>query len=313
MKNLAIYFSEPGPMDYPFNVGYPNYWKIYQDIIRDVEKNNIGVYIVRGLKSYEGEGIFSHGWQVKNGELITINEKIRVDLIFHRGSQETVLATSDCPVINHPDLERFTDDKIKVANFFSDISPKTKAINSYKEFQEIIHEWKVDLEEKIVIKKNFLYGGHGVHILPLQEVVESLYEDWQDILVQEFIDSSVGISGIVEGLHDIRITSINGEPVFTYVRIPASGSFLANLAQGGKVITVSLDMLPSSLLEKVSLINTQLAQYKPSIIAADFVNSKHGFKLVEINSRPGVRDPDFSLEDKKVHDKTVQMLVDALA
>lgn len=313
MKKLAIYFSEPGPMDYPFNVTYPHYWKIYQDIIRDIEKNNISVYIVRGLESYKGGGIFSHGWQVKNGELITINEKIKADLIFHRGSQETILATHDCPVINHPDLERFTDDKIKVANFFSDISPKTKAINSYKEFKEIINEWRVSPEEKIVIKKNFLYGGHGINILPLQEVRDSLYEDWQGILVQEFIDSSAGIPGIVEGLHDIRITSINGEPVFTYVRTPASGSFLANLAQGGKVVKVSLDMLPPSLLEKVSFINKQLAQYKPSIIAADFVNSKHGFRLIEINSRPGVRDPDFSPEDKKVHDKTVQMLVDALA
>lgn len=318
MKKLAIYFSDAEPMGDPFdltydNLAYKSYWEIYQRIIRDLENYNIDVFIVRGLGSYLGRGIFSHGWQVREGKLLEINNHIKVDLIFHRGSEDTIPVTYDCPIINHPNLERFTGDKIRVADFFSHISPKTKAINVYEEFVQVIKLWGLVGNDFIVLKKNFLYGGHGIHILPVKDVHESLYKNWKDVLVQEFIDSSVGIPGIIDGLHDIRVISINGEPVFTYVRVPAKGSFLANLSQGGTYIPLTLDRLPEVLIKLVKEINRRLEQYRPSILAADFFNSKDGFKLIELNSRPGVHDPDFSPEDKVFHDKMVQMLVGALS
>ena len=309
-KKIAIYFSDPEPMGDPFNLTYP-YWEIYQQIVRDIEANNIEVYIVRA--SYLGNGVFSDGWTIQNRTLVPVGRPIKVDLIWHRGSQLTIPLTYDCPIINQPDLERFCGDKVQVAKIFSDISPKTKGINSYKEFTETVSEWNFDLESKIVLKKNFLYGGQGVNILPIKDVNESLYENWQDVLVQEFIDSSVGIDGIVEGLHDIRVVTINGEPVYTFVRIPKPGSFLANVSQGGTELPLSLDKLPSNLLELVTKINKRLENYKPSILAADFFNSKDGFKLVELNSRPGVSNPALSPQDKKFNDRIVQLLVEEVS
>ena len=311
-KKLAIYFSDPEPMGDPFNSSYP-YWEIYQGIIRDVEKHGIDVYVVRGVGAYLGNGTFSHGWQIRNETLVSVDEPVTVDLIFHRGSQATIPATYDCPIINHPDLERLIGDKIKVAELFPELSPKTRAINSYQEFVETIKEWGFDPEEKIVLKKNFLYGGQGVYIRPVKDMPESLYESWDNILMQEFVDSSVGIPGIVEGLHDIRITTINGEPIYTFVRVPAQGSLLANVAQGGTEIPLTLDKLPQDLLDKVAIINKKLAQYRPSILAADFFNSKDGFKLIELNARPGVSNPKLSVQDKNFNDKIVEMLVKALS
>ena len=93
-----------------------------------------------------------------------------------------------------------------------------------------------------------------IYIL-LKDITKSLYESWDNILLQEFIDSSIRIPGIVEGLHDIRVTTINGEPVYTFVRIPKEGSFLANVAQGGKEMPLTLDKLPNDLLKLVEKIN----------------------------------------------------------
>ena len=310
-KKLAIYFSDPEPMGYPFNTSVYPYWQIYQGLIKNVEEQNIAVYIVRG-NSYMGKGIFSHGWYLENGKLEPVNEEIAADLIFNRDDKNTIPEIYDCKIINHPDLDRICVDKVETAKLFPNFSPKTKAINSYQEFLQTIEEWNYNKQEKIVVKKNFLSGGRGIYIRPVEEIAESLYENWQDILMQEFVDNSVGIPGIVEGLHDIRIVTINGEPVFTLVRVPAAGSFLANVSQGGSEIVVSLKSLPAELLEMVAQINKRLAQYRPSIFASDFVNSKNGFKLVELNSRPAVCLPSISADAKNYMDKMAEMLIKAV-
>lgn len=309
-KKLAIYFSDPEPMGYPFNTHYP-YWGIYQGIIKDVEKYGIEVYIVRG-NSYLGKGIFSHGWQVRDGGVVAVDQPIMVDLIFNRDDKNTIPAIYDCLIINHPDLDRICVDKVETAELFPDLSPKTKAINSYKEFLQTVSEWSLNTEDKIVLKKNFLTEGRGVYILPVKDLTESLYENWKNILVQEFIDSSIGIPDIIEGVHDIRVTTINGEPVYAYVRVPPPGSFIANVARGGTMIPVAIDKLPANLLELIEKINNKFIQYRPNIFASDFFNSKNGFKLIEMNSRPAVLDPTAALEHKVYDDKIVQMLVSTL-
>ncbi len=311
MKKLAIYFSDPEPMGYPFNSKYP-YWEIYQGIIKDIEAQGHSVYVVRG-NSYLGKGVFSHGWRVVGGVMVPVAEPITVDLIFNRDDKNTIPAIYDCPIINHPDLDRLCVDKVETAKFFPELSPKTKAINSYQEYLDAIKEWGFGPEEKIVLKKNFLSGGRGIYIRPIKEVAESLYDDWKDILVQEFVDNSIGIPEIIEGLHDIRVVTINGEPVYTFVRVPPAGSFLANVSQGGTEIPLSLSKLPNNLLKLVEEINKKLSHYRPSMFASDFVNSKNGFKLVELNSRPAVCIPSLSSETKNYIDKIVQLLVQELS
>ncbi len=245
--------------------------------------------------------------------MIPVGQNITVDLIFNRDDKNTIPAIYDCPIINHPELDQICVDKVKTAEMFPEMSPKTKAINSYQEFVETVAEWNFNTEDKIVLKKNFLTEGRGVYILPLKNVTELLYEDWEDILVQDFIDSSSGVPGIVDGTHDIRVTTINGEPAYAYVRVPPSGSFIANVARGGTMTPLALDKLPANLLKLIKKINDKFVQYRPNIFGADFFNSKDGFKLIEMNSRPAVLDPAASPEQKEYDDKIVGMIVRALA
>lgn len=310
MKKLAIYSADSDDMGNPFKAEYEETWR---GIIRELEKYNIQVYMVREKNSYLGKGTFSRGWCITNDKVIAMHEPITVDLIFHRGDNMSILPFYDCPMINHPDLERLCNDKLKVAKLFADISPKTEGVNSYEEFIRVISQWALNPQDMIVLKKNFLSGGKGVKVQPVKNVTEDLFDSWNDILIQEFIDSSVGVPGLVEGLHDLRVVTINGEPVHTYVRTPKSGSFLANTAQGGTALALDLDKLPVDLLATVERINKEFIQYRPSILGIDFFNSKKGFKLIEINAPPGIIDPKLSPQDKMYRDKTVLMLVDALS
>ena len=130
--------------------------------------------------------------------------------------------------------------------------------------------------------------------------------------MQEFMDSSLGIPGVVEGMHDLRVTVVNGEPINSFVRTPKSGSYLANTAQGGKGMSIDLEQVPDEVINMVYEIRDTFEKYRPSVFAADFINSPKGFRLVELNSRPGMQRPHVSKTYKKFNDAVVKMLIDAV-
>lgn len=308
-KTLAIYFSDPEPMGYPFHK--EEYFEMYQEIIRAIEKAAIAVFIVRGA-SYQGKGRFNHGWRFESGELKKSTGPIQADLIFNRDDQNTIPKIYDCPIINHPDFDELCVDKIKTAELFPEFSPRTAGVHSFKEYKKTITDWSLKPDERVVLKLNFETEGRGVHVLPVKKVTEYLYNDWNNILMQEFLDSSVGIPGLTTGLHDLRVTVVNGDPINSYIRIPKPGSFLANISQGGTGQSLGLDAVPKTVLAMVSAITAKVRRYYPLLYAADFMNSPAGFKLIELNSRPGIQHPKWSDTYKKFNDAIVRMLVEAL-
>ena len=58
-KTVAIYFSKPGAMDYPFHK--EEYYEAYCDLSHVLEEKGIQTYIVRG-DSHIHDGQFKEGW-----------------------------------------------------------------------------------------------------------------------------------------------------------------------------------------------------------------------------------------------------------
>ena len=162
---IAIYFSDPEPMGYPFN---KEYFGLYQEVIRHITQHNITVYIVRG-SSYEREGVFSHGWYFDDaGKLCEHTSPIRADLIFNRDDKSTIPKIYDCKIINHPDFDQLCLDKYLTAQQFHDISPRTNLLSSYEDFLVKVKEYNLTPEMRIVLKKNFLTEGRGIYIIPVR-------------------------------------------------------------------------------------------------------------------------------------------------
>ena len=309
-KTLAIYFSDLDPMGYPFNKD--DYWEIYQSVIVKLEKSAIAVYIVRD-DSYQGQGKFSGGWSVEGGKLELVDREIKADLIFNRDDKNTIPRITDCPIINHPDLDRLCLDKWETAKFFPILSPMSAYVNSFDEWKRLMEKEEWQKSEKIVLKKNFETEGRGIYILPAHEIKEDFYDDWHDILVQEFIDSSVGIPGLVSGLHDIRVPVVNGEVINAFIRTPKIGSFLANVSAGGTGRSIEKALIPQEVSALVEGINQKLKKYFPSLYTIDLMNSPGGYKLVELNSRPGLLSPSESGDRNLFNNAVVKMLTEILS
>ncbi len=288
MPAIGIYFSAPEPKGYPLDKLM--YWNAYCHLAEQLNKAGVSAFIVRA-DSYRGAGTFSIGYELKNGMLSAPVTPVTVKVIFNRDDQNTIPRITDCMIVNNPDLDELCVDKWATAQAFADMSPRTKLVSSYEEFLATVAAWKIQASDRVVVKQNFLCGGDGIFIRPTAELPREIYPSWEGTLVQEFFDSSLGIPGLIEGRHDLRIISAADRLVQLTVRAPRSGSLLANVAQGGTEYMFPIDRLPTAVTPLVVSISEQLKKYSPSVYSMDFMNTTDGYKLIELNSRPGFSDP----------------------
>ena len=141
---------------------------------------------------------------------------------------------------------------------------------------------------KIVLKPLIESGGKGIQIINKKDALSQAIID-RPYLIQDFIDSSFGVPGINHGMHDLRLVFINDKVIYSYIREPAKGSYLANLSQGGCLKIVPKNKLPKSLLPIIKQVNELFATFEPRIYSIDFMfDEKKKPWIVELNSMPGL-------------------------
>jgi D-alanine-D-alanine ligase-like ATP-grasp enzyme len=77
--------------------------------------------------------------------------------------------------------------------------------------------------------------------------------------------------------------------IYSYIREPKDGSYLANLAQGGKLIIVPKNDLPKSLAPILERVGEAFNSFANRIFAVDFMFDENQKPwIVELNSMPGL-------------------------
>lgn len=290
-KTIAIYFSDPNILGYPLNKKV--FFESYAEIIEYLEKNDIEAIIARG-DSYLQKGKFDHYfvWNKKEKTYQKIDKPIKVDLIWNRDSENTIPRITDCQILNHPDFDEICRDKFLSYKVLPEFSAKTFLVNSYEELKKYLPKIKT---KKIVLKPRYGEGCHGVYVLEEKEINNKLYADWKNIILQEFLDSSCGIDNLVKGLHEVNIFMINGKFAGARIKQPPEGKFVSSASGAviGKVWGIKFENIPSGLWKEIQKIDNKFLNYPLRLFRADFVHTtKNDYKLIEINSRPGVMHPE---------------------
>jgi glutathione synthase/RimK-type ligase-like ATP-grasp enzyme len=166
---------------------------------------------------------------------------------------------------------------------FGQWCPKTWHIESKEQLLQAIPEVTTTLG---VVKPVDGEEGKDVYIQE-KETLSSL-ELRYPILLQEFLDSSGGVPGIVEGLHDFRVAILNGAIIYSYFRTPPQGSYLANVARGGKFEVIDPEKVPLQFIEVVKKIDEQLEDVGHRFYGIDFAMTPQGPRIIEMNSRLGL-------------------------
>ena len=297
MKKVMILF---GKSDWkkakPFsNADYQYSYEYFYDLCKD---NGIQMYRA-SYQWYDYEKhIFKHAWiyEGKGGKWQKV-DNIKPDLIYDKTKSRAEvyykkeLIGQHYPFINDLNFTKIVDDKFVTSLIFPQWSKKCWVIKTQEDLKNIIAELKTN---KIVIKPLSESGGKGVHILDKTDIAE-IDLDGENI-VQEFIDSSRGVPGVSDKMHDLRLVFVGEKLSYAYIREPKEGSYLANLAQGGKLVIVPVKDLPKSLEPIVAAVNHAFISFADWIYAVDFMFDENQKPwIVELNSMPGLF---FSPEEK---------------
>jgi len=113
----------------------------------------------------------------------------------------------------------------------------------------------------------------------------------------------------IDAMHDLRMVIVNGEIVVSYVRSPAAGKKVSNVAQGGSQTEVPVREIPKEARALAKAVDDVFASYPRRVYSVDCARNKDGvWKLIELNSKPGItrayEGPD--------HERFLDLLTDAL-
>lgn len=294
---IAVFFQDPDPYGYPFNE--QDYMEAYRQLDALLTERGAQMVVVRDQDSYLGNGEFKRGWMISSDPFEEV-ENVQADLIFDRKPFEH---DGTVPIFNHPEIHQLCTDKATTYATFPDFSPVSFTATTNQEVREDLAK----IESKMVVIKP-VDGAEGKDVTIIDKSEAEDYQPKQPVIVQEFLDTSAGIPGIVDGLHDLRVTVLNGELVYSYVRTPPKGSFAANVAQGGTFRTIDLALLPEEVVEIVKSIDQSLAHIDNRLFCVDFGVTPRGPKIIEMNSRVGLL-PD---KDGDVYKIYKQKLADVL-
>ena len=133
-------------------------------------------------------------------------------------------------VVNNPVSVRNVSEKFYSVNFLK-YMPPTIFTKNIEEIKKFVKKYK-----KIVIKPIHGYGGKNILFINKsinQIKVLSYIKKFGHIMVQKFIPQ------VTKG--DKRVFIINGLVKGAIQRVPRKGSFVSNLAQGGKAVETKLN------------------------------------------------------------------------
>ncbi|MBW2977320.1 ATP-grasp domain-containing protein [Candidatus Woesearchaeota archaeon] len=263
----------------------------YAILARKAKKKGL-VLCCANYKLYQN-GILKHAWVFdKKWKKI---DNVKLDIIYSRFNKAIYdgftknkrienlkyKMEEQVGLFNSPELEEFCWDKCMVSELFPTIAPKTFLVNTVRGLKIVLPEIK---SEKIVLKPRYGTLGEHVTVTTKDKLPKKINKN---TVVQEFIDGSEGIKGLVKGLHDMRVIVINGEIDHCHVRTPKKGLLTANMALGGNKIFVPKSKIPLKAVAVVKRIDRILGRYSPRLFSVDFVFDKNQRPyVIECNGSP---------------------------
>jgi glutathione synthase/RimK-type ligase-like ATP-grasp enzyme len=272
-KSLTFFFAKQEELSYK---------KSYITFSQMAEKYKIDIRYAFATEDYKNGKFMSYRKYI-DGQLQFFKRPYTPGLIYLR---DRIELPSSFKRINNSILEAICRDKLLTHRTFPDLVKKTMLLGG----SQITDDIKT---EKVVIKPR--YGSNGKEVKVLKKTDVSLKTNSNtEYVIQELIDSSQGITGLINRRHELRVFVFDGEISAAYIRIPAENSYLANISQGGKEMKISLADLPTSAHEIIQEIDKKFLTISPRIYTVDIMYENNKPWIVELNDIPGM--PDISVQ-----------------
>ena len=263
-------------------------------------------YIARHKSNYAGDGWFRNAYRFNNQMKLEKVGKVKADVVYNKGA----FPYEDVPALNNLKIQKFLKGKKKTYEALPSLTPDSFVVSCEEDYLKALSNYRND--ELVVVKPNVGACGRGVVIQEKFKQENTVPEDIEDgYIVQDFLDSSVGIKGIVDGIHDFRITLTNNEHVSTLLRTPKGDDLVANFALGGDIKVLKPNETPKTFVDLAKSIDRKLFKDKAKNrnLAFDFANTSSGIKLIEVNDSVGLDIRADAPHVKKCHMRLAETLI----
>ena len=278
METVAVFFSDPGFYDNPFDE--EEYQIAYRQIAECIRDRGGRFAIVRGQETYRGGNTFEGGWIFEDGAFKRTEGLVHPAVIFNRGSFR---GDAQAMTVNEPVFDDLCTDKWKSYEEFPQLFPATAVVHTPAEAAAFLQSIPTAMAVAKPIDEE---EGRGVFILPKKDILAKI--PTYPYLLQEFIDTSKGIPGITDTVHDFRIISIRGEFIVAYVRTAQPGSLLANVALGANIQEVPREQVPKEAWGIFQTVDHAFKRFPDRLYSVDTGRDASGvWKIIELNSKPG--------------------------
>ena len=286
--------------------------------------NSLGLRILFADHKQYSKGMLKESWHYDKGWKIISNQEI--DIVYSRfaasmypKNKKSKLAerfkynmADEVPVLNHPLLDEFCWDKSIISDLFPQYTPESHLVNTKCGLKRILATMDC---EKYILKPRYGTLGKDIFIFDKGELPEKVE---MNTLVQEFIDTSKGIKGITNKVHDLRIIVINGKIDHAFVRTPKNGMLTANVSLGAKKEFVNKKKLPQSVRKIVREVDSFMEHFTPRMYSIDFMfDPKQKPYICECNSQPMINkyaygkyaDPEFYVRICKLLKSSIRLKI----
>jgi hypothetical protein len=259
------------------------YQTAYCELGTALEKKGVDCVLVKDDRTWLGGNAFASGWRLREDRTELVTEPFTADLVFckdksFRPDERTTLVQSR-------EFDALCNDKQLTYNLFPHLSPRTIRVDREEDLVSALESLR---SAQAVLKPLTGYGGDGVYIGPKDQAPKHV--PGYPCLVQEFIDTSGGIPGVIGATHDFRIILVNGEVIFTFIRTPRHGSLISNFSLGGWMMPVPTTYRPEGALAMAAEVDAELARFGNRHYCVDVALDRDGtWKLIELNAPPGAQ------------------------
>lgn len=297
-KTVAIAFSAPLTRKDPLK-RVKNKRPTYIELLKKCQQKGWNAVIVT-RKTYQGGGIFGGFWKLKSDDSFEqVKDEIHVDLVYDRtGGLHFPVEGDSLVAIDSRDFKLLAYDKWRQYKEIGEYMPKTVRVDSDRA-KDRLNELKTDL---VVLKPVNGLKGLGIFIGPKLDALNFNFPDDTSYIASGFIETKNGIPGITNRRHDLRVVIINGNPVWSHVRIPPEGEYKANMSgrEGGQLREILIENVPHSVLAIVKDVSQKfLDKYDNPIFSLDFGFDEKGKPWIfEINDQIGFPTPRMKAKDR---------------
>lgn len=280
MKTAVIFCRYIDQTQTPFDTPY--YTAAYIDLLLELKRQGMHAYFATNPATYKGAGVFETAYttdKMCTVDELTVVHNITADIVYSKGD----FTATDVLLLNPPFVEYITNSKAETYRLFSEYQPQSFVCESRRELQDALQKLP---GERVVVKDPFGSGGALVFIGTRQEVLGMIPDNFP-LLAQEFIDTSGGIEGLVDGVHDLRIKIGGGVIWGGEIRTPAPGDLRANVGLGGSEFFLAPSAIPAEPI-RIAREICKTFDGHPYYISLDFAQTANGWQLIELNNKPGL-------------------------